>query len=85
MTTTFKAAQDRLNQAIESAALALEYERQQLTKDPAIRAAYDQGRIDECSRVTTLISIRLDQLPRNNVAAVELRLLRDAVLEAALA
>ena len=82
--TTLKAAQHRLNEAIESAALALEHERQQLTKDPAIRAAYDQGRIDECTRIASLISIRLDQLSRNTVGSMELRLLRDAVLEAAL-
>ena len=83
MTATLQAAQQRLNEAIETAAQAHEHERQQLTKDPSIRAAYDQGRIDELTRISTLISIRLDQLPRNNVAAMELRLLRDAILEAA--
>jgi hypothetical protein len=81
---TLQAAQHRLNEAIESAALALEHERQQLTKDPAIRAAYDQGRIDECTRIASMIGIRLDQLSRNTVESMELRLLRDAVLEAAL-
>jgi hypothetical protein len=79
---TLQAAQQRLNEAIESAALALEHERQQLTKDPSIRAAYDQGRIDEITRITSLISIRLEQMRRNNVGAMELRLLRDAILEA---
>lgn len=79
---TLQAAQQRLNEAIESAALALEHERQQLTKDPSIRAAYDQGRIDELTRITALISIRLEQMPHNNVGAMELRLLRDAILEA---
>lgn len=82
MTATLQAAQQRLNEAIESAAQALEHERQQLTKDPAIASAYDQGRIDEITRITALISIRLDQMPRNNVGAMELRLLRDAILEA---
>ena len=81
--TSFKAAQHRLNEAIESAAMALEYERQQLTLDPAIRAAYDQGRIDECTRVASMISIRLDQISRNTVGAMELRMLRDAILQAA--
>ena len=81
---TLQAAQHRLNEAIESAALALEHERQQLTKDPAIRAAYDQGSIDECTRIASMIGIRLDQLSRNTVESMELRLLRDAVLEAAL-
>lgn len=79
---TLQAAQQRLNEAIASAAAALEHERQQLTKDPAIASAYDQGRIDELTRISTLIAIRLDQLPRNNVAGMELRLLRDAILEA---
>jgi hypothetical protein len=64
--------------------VALEPERQQLTKDPAIRAAYDQGRIDECTRIASMIGIRLDQISRNTVGAMELRLLRDAILEAAL-
>jgi hypothetical protein len=81
--TSFKAAQHRLNEAIESAAMALEHERQQLTLDPAIRAAYDQGRIDECTRVASMISIRLDQISRNTVGAMELRMLRDAILQAA--
>lgn len=79
---TLQAAQQRLNEAIESAALALEHERQQLNKDPSIRAAYDQGRIDELTRITALINIRLDQMPRNTVGTMELRLLRDAILEA---
>lgn len=79
---TLQAAQQRLNEAIESAALALEHERQQLTKDPSIRAAYDQGRIDELTRIASLIGIRLEQMPRNNVGAMELRLLREAILEA---
>lgn len=83
MTFTLQAAKQRLDDAIESAAQALEYERIQLTKDPAISAAYEQGRIDESKRITNLISIRLDQMPRNNVGAMELRLLRDAILEAA--
>ena len=82
MTATLQAAQQRLNEAIESAAQALEQERQRLTKDPAIAAAYDQGRIDECVRISNLIAIRLDQMPRNTVGAMELRLLRDAILEA---
>lgn len=83
--TTFRAAQQRLNEAIETAAQALEHERRQLTKDPSIRAAYDQGRIDELNRIVALISLRLEQLPRHTVGTLELKLLRDAILEARLA
>lgn len=82
MTTTLLNAQQRLNDAIQSAAQALEYERERLQGDPAIRAAYDQGRIDELTRIASLISIRLDQLPRNTAGGTELRLLRTAILEA---
>jgi hypothetical protein len=82
MTATLQAAQQRLNEAIESAAQALEHERLQLTKDPAIAAAYDQGRIDELNRIVALISLRLEQLPRHTVGTLELKLLRDAILEA---
>ena len=85
MTATLHAAQQRLNEAIETAAQALEHERQQLTKDPAIAAAYDQGRIDELNRIVALISLRLEQLPRHTVGTLELKLLRDAILEARLA
>lgn len=82
MSSALLAAQQRLNDAIESAAQALEAEQRRLKGDPAIRASYDQGRIDECTRITNLIAIRLDQLPRHTVGAMELRLLRDAILEA---
>jgi hypothetical protein len=85
MTATLLAAQQRLNEAIETAAQALEHERKQLTKDPAIAAAYDQGRIDELNRIVALISLRLEQLPRHTVGTLELKLLRDAILEARLA
>jgi hypothetical protein len=85
MTATLLAAQQRLNEAIETAAQALEHERKQLTKDPAIAAAYDQGRIEELNRIVALISLRLEQLPRHTVGTLELKLLRDAILEARLA
>jgi len=82
VTTSLHTAQQRLHDAIHSAAQALEHERLRLQGDPAIRAAYDQGRIDELTRIASLITIRLNQLPTNTAGRTELHLLRQAILEA---
>lgn len=78
------AALHRLQSCIADASQAIEAEQQQYAADLRSSKAYDQGRIDERTRIMALISLRLDAIKHGewkSIGTIELRLLRDAILE----
>ena len=66
-----------LEQREQSVAQAAE----QLSQEPAVAAAWQQGGIAERDRVVMLIDLQLDQLSRGGTNAVVLTTLRRMVLE----
>ena len=67
--------------AIEQRERQLAQAAEQLSQEPAIAAAWQQGGIAERDRVVMLIDLQLDQLSRGGVNALVLTALRRQVLE----
>ena len=73
MTADYQALEQRERQLAQAA--------EQLSQEPAIAAAWQQGGMAERDRVAALIDLQLDQLGRGGINAVVLTALRRMVLE----
>ena len=73
---------DTLLADLEQREQSVAHAAEQLSQEPAIAAAWQQGGMAERERVAALIDLQLDQLSRGGINAVVLTALRRMVLEA---